>query len=828
MSTIKHNFTSPKADGPDSTIIQPSHWNDEHAFEPPVNGLLHDKNGTGNITGIRVIGLIQDDGAGNYTGIRGTGVLVDTVGNGNIVGVSALTEGQYLKRAVTGGAVKYEFGDPPAGTPGPQGPVGPQGPAGVNGVDGDDGAPGPQGPPGASGAFAPNVQGILVDKLGNNVFSGAQVTGVVVNPTGNNNLVGVAGTANGQYLGFTPGVGYAFTTPPAPTPIPNVTGVLQNNGAGVYTGHRVSGIWADPAGNGNIKGILGQVEGQVLRRKPNTAVFDYAFLDQGFAISTDYAFSAPGVNTISAGVGSGLSFTVLPSGIIKAFSVTQPHYITIVDPVAGNETTRILDVNEAFPGISIIPALSHTAGNYTITSATSGIQEAIYHQQGSGRGGEILIPPGTHKISGPISIYGPNFKIKGCGRGTTTIERIVGTGTAFDAFNFQPGSSGKANEISGLLIITSVGTAGYGINAFSQSSFLINDVEINYPEGIKLENVTYSVIKNVFMPNVGVNRVGMRAKNCWDLSITDIYMGTQQAAPAATAFVFDSCSAIFMRAVDCILFVRGIIIISEVAAVTHLFFDSVVMDTSTTIGWEIRATVNVINGIVCTNCWASSTQNGPGVMLDGNTNKVYGFKWIAGRVYACGGDGIRMQGDVHDVQIIASSVGESGRLIGGSEIHIMSGVDRVTVTNCLLGAVDNPANTAATSNNGVTIDVSPADYLMITDNRFTGVFVNGPISNYSTGTHNIIDRNSGVDNQIFPTITAAATIALPTSGASLIFINGSAPISNITGGKIGQRIVLIFVSASPGGLLAGGNIGQAFTAAPNSKATLIFSGTFWY
>lgn len=38
--SLKHKFTSPKADGPDTTKIRPSNWNDEHDLTMATQRLL--------------------------------------------------------------------------------------------------------------------------------------------------------------------------------------------------------------------------------------------------------------------------------------------------------------------------------------------------------------------------------------------------------------------------------------------------------------------------------------------------------------------------------------------------------------------------------------------------------------------------------------------------------------------------------------------------------------------------------------------------------------------------------------------------------------------
>lgn len=40
MFSLKHLFTSPKADGTDPTLVKPSNWNDEHNFQASTDGVV--------------------------------------------------------------------------------------------------------------------------------------------------------------------------------------------------------------------------------------------------------------------------------------------------------------------------------------------------------------------------------------------------------------------------------------------------------------------------------------------------------------------------------------------------------------------------------------------------------------------------------------------------------------------------------------------------------------------------------------------------------------------------------------------------------------------
>lgn len=69
--TIKHKFQSPKADGPNSTLVRPSGWNDDHDFESENAGFLlgRDTTGGGPIQELPV--LVDPDGRARVGGTAG-------------------------------------------------------------------------------------------------------------------------------------------------------------------------------------------------------------------------------------------------------------------------------------------------------------------------------------------------------------------------------------------------------------------------------------------------------------------------------------------------------------------------------------------------------------------------------------------------------------------------------------------------------------------------------------------------------------------------------------------------------------------------------------
>jgi hypothetical protein len=70
--SLKHAFASAKADGADSTLVQPSNWNAEHSLQLATNRLLgRTTAGTGAVEEISIAGALTLSG-GVLTGTGGS------------------------------------------------------------------------------------------------------------------------------------------------------------------------------------------------------------------------------------------------------------------------------------------------------------------------------------------------------------------------------------------------------------------------------------------------------------------------------------------------------------------------------------------------------------------------------------------------------------------------------------------------------------------------------------------------------------------------------------------------------------------------------------
>lgn len=92
--SLKHAFTSPKTDGSDATLVQPSNWNAEHSLQLATNRLLgRTTAGTGVAEEISVAGTLTLSG-GVLTGTSsGSPNLDGGTPTSNYGGITAIDGG---------------------------------------------------------------------------------------------------------------------------------------------------------------------------------------------------------------------------------------------------------------------------------------------------------------------------------------------------------------------------------------------------------------------------------------------------------------------------------------------------------------------------------------------------------------------------------------------------------------------------------------------------------------------------------------------------------------------------------------------------------------
>jgi len=148
-------------------------------------------------------------------------------------------------------------------------------------------------------------------------------------------------------------------------------------------------------------------------------------LNQPYRVSSPYVFpaQAPGGSLIAGA--NVITLTPVPKGVN---GTNVGHYLYISGGTGASEAALITGgtaVENAASGTVIVTCVNAHSGAWTIASATSGIQEAVY---ATGTITEIRIPPGFWPIHGPITVPAPSpavwqeYTFVGSGRLTSTLQ----------------------------------------------------------------------------------------------------------------------------------------------------------------------------------------------------------------------------------------------------------------------------------------------------------------------------------------------------------------------------------------------------------------------
>jgi len=789
MSFIKHKKVSSIPDGLNPALIQPSDWNEEHSIEPPVQGIIYDPDGDGNFSPLQGVGVLQDKvgdgvithvrtqglwydaaGDGNISGLRVPGLLQDVGGAGVITGVNnpgvaikfsagtphtsvaAAAENQYLRRKITGGPVEYEFGViPPAA------------------------------------GFEPNVTGLLIDKLGNNVFSGVNVTGFPHNPLGDNNYVGVSAAA----------------------------------------------------------------EGYVLRRKFGTATPSYEFADLHYVVSTDYHFDVNPQQALVAGVNT-FTFGFFPQGINE--SSPNRHFLYLFD-VAGSEIVSISAVNVATKTISFTTTLPHAAGAWSLSSASSGIQEAIYSAHGTGKGIHIYVPTGQHVIY--RSVYAVNASsspvmLVGGGNPGTSIFRGVG-GETGSLFVYDPVSPCKFT-IANMKIFNSqyvtlayFANGGIAINVLG-ANFTGLDVEItNGNIGLQLTGANNVLLERVsFIQEaaytalaqstvglfiLGANNLNIYVNNCKFIG-TDIahanylFAGIIIRGGNTISISNTTCSA------GIAIFLDG----GHGDVIANILINNCGLVFCKSTG------LNIVNNnaplgfgnIQISNCRIYGDNNGTIISYGITINSDVDYLTIQGNaIFGFGHYGILLTGGINNYEgIQRRSIIIIGNDIYGNNILNLSDGAGIKGSNSFVGLVI----TGNTCTNRSAV-VGHQKYGIYFDDLNNSIIVGNKLNGNETdaakitviGVNMVINNNLGIDD-VHGQVTSAATITLPLN--PVVQINGSIPVSRMLGGWQERKVTILWSDPAPGGFVTGGanpgNFLTSYTASQWKTTNLINANLYWF
>jgi hypothetical protein len=763
--SLKHKRISNVPNGTNPDLIQPADWNDDHILNPPSNGIV--------------------------------------VADPTFITVAAAVEGQYFRRAITGAIdATYEF---VTESPGEQGPPGPQGPQGVKGDTGDIGPTGLTGPQGIQGpigdtgpqgpAFVPNVKGLLMDKLGNNAFTGVDVTGVYINPTGDNNVVGVFASS----------------------------------------------------------------EGQVLRRKYNSLQTAYEFSSPTRVISTDFNFIGltPATPTALVIGSNTITFAYLPPGINQSpnTSASNRHYIVIVDGVVGSEVVLISGVNVAAKTITFSVGAAHASGNWSIQSATAGIQEAIHSFYNTGKGAQVIIPSGLHTIQ--YIIYPFNSTIDSVtiiGEGGARLIRGVGNNNA-PIFQYDTPGFIKKFTCSGLTILNGqYNDLSYIVTTGAAAAFNIAAPNCNLMD-IDILNGYGGVSLLPGAADVSLDRVTFVQEVAATAVLQSLY-GVIISGPAISNIYIRDCKFIGM----------------DFAHPNYLFYGLYVRGVNGLYIWGTTTAANygicleggnaqTIANVYVDGCNIDNTKQ-TGVLFTGvNAPSTYiNIKISNSRIYGTNSatslSGININGDADFISIVNNEIflfGQHGIIINGinnfagnarqSIIIANNEIYSNNVSNAIDGAGIRGFSTSVSSlvvtgnticnriglgHQKYAINITIGTIITVVGNKLytnetapmlIGAAIPNPVF--------VIANNSGIDDAI-PTVASSSTITIGFNPT--VIISGTIPVGAVLGGWMGRKITFIFSDVAPGGFVGGNQNGFAvnFTFIQHQSRVFTFGGYFWH
>lgn len=592
------------------------------------------------------------------------------------------------------------------------------------------------------------------------------------------------------------------------------------------------GIIYAPYANSSLDSVAaGQNYNRILKRKFNSSDNEeYVFKSLPFVEAADFDFTA---QTPTGNITSGITSTITLSPVPLGINATDiKHYIRIVDNVAGSEVVKITGgtaVSGAASGtITFVSTLSHASGNYTVTTATAGIQEAIYYS-GYDTGCQIKIGAGNFYLYAPIYVYSNRCNINGLGNRATILNFSVPTG-----YNW---------------IETAYGASGFSITDLGLFGELSSGQAIHTGWALYSDMLTYSIIRNICIEGAG-NGLNFQG-GCTNGTVEKVTIYSMNASTGVGVIIGsganqDNTQVFKLRDVSTdkpdgakynigVLVKAGAEILIESCEFMrakigiHLSPDGVgasigsmfILNNSFDNCGDYAAVINPINnGVVARVVFgAKNWFNAAGIhnlWLYTTTGTIKSVEFIGCEFLSAGNCNVVLEGVEHC--LFSSCTFSHARV---ANVYVTNG-SYVSFVGNHFGDVNDIVT--ETADYGLFIDTSPT-YLLVVGNVFHGNTV-ANLSDNSTTVNKVVHSNIGVDNTAVPTIASASSIDLRFFHSPVVYISGTTTVLTIQGGYINRRIRLINLSAITIG--GGGNIPFATALLANQSREVVFDGTNWY
>ena len=552
---------------------------------------------------------------------------------------------------------------------------------------------------------------------------------------------------------------------------------------------------------------------------------------------------------LTGGVSSTVTLSPFPAGI-NALSANK-HYIRIVDTVGVSEAVLITAVNVVAGTVSFTPAGSHATANSTLSSATSGIQEAICFASNATLSWEVLLADAVVPVYQKIFVRVTSVRsgiIRGAANNWSLLERhssypagdllfvdgAVGSNSSTKFIDFRISNANGFNN-----------TSGYAFSCVNASEIFFEDLTVYDGSGgynfttsnyVRMSGCRYFESAAQALAGYASAVAGIRFSGAINnVLIVNSMFESQYNGLLSSMLTY----GILIEGCDGIQFSNcasngkiGIGLVAAASSIDDLHFVNHISDSC-----QVRAvyiTGNVAPGLVYTNihftnihCNTKPQSTAQSVIgIDGNCDYV---DFTAMNVNLGWESAVRIipttayHGGAQQ-HLLFNGCEFSGNnisdVINVSMIALAAGVTGVKINNCTTSRRPGLIKQIAY---GVGF-TGGSDNCSLTGNTFRDS-TDGPI--YLAGgvhTNFVLSNNVGIDN-ITPSVASAATLACPPYPN--FKITGAVGIGAITGMWAGRRGQIVTTSGAVT-FTASASIANTVTTTINKPINYFFDGTLLY
>lgn len=529
--------------------------------------------------------------------------------------------------------------------------------------------------------------------------------------------------------------------------------------------------------------------------------------------------SATGVHSVS--------ITTSPVGVS---STDLYHYVRISGGTGTAEQVLVTGGSctsglQSGCSLTFTTAQTHT-GAWSITSATSGIQEAVMDAQTTTTadarpaGGIVFIPQGVFPIYATITMT-RNVSIKGEG----VVSSVISMQT--DAIDWLYLNSGDPGTLGDYFISLSGFRLRYldGLSGFPSSgvAIKINKILTGTVDNISIARA-YDGIYGIQMPGPKFANISIEAYNIG----LELHGGAQPSALFAVnldvftssttskaIYVTETTAGVFLDNVNVAGYGDGIVIAPGGSfTANEVYLSNVVSDVGGSVsGAALTVTQNTTGAANATHISNSRFNGGPTSGYGGLLTGKNGFK-ISNSYFTGGTIGLKLD-NVKNANITNSQIAGPA-----TALLIVNESNYNIFTANLIGYLED--GTTAGSTDGLETDSSANDYNLFSGNKFGGA-----VSTTWTGVGNIFTAEQ-LGLPVPVTLASATTLTLPPF--PWFSITGGTSISTININESQIGIPIRFTCANSGGcpFITGGNVGTAITLQFAESLVAVSNGATWY